>query len=208
MKPYWLSLMFALIFTTSCSLPGTSPLRLLSHIDSFANDITFSPNGQLLAAGTLQDGVKLWNVRDRILVASLGTGDVRSLAFSPDSRYLVTGDSGEQSVVRIWELAEATLVRTLDPSLTPWVSSVALSPDGSLIAVGTNKHVHLFRFTDGLLLHTFNLGGMQVAFSPDGRQLAVAENVPIVHIWNLADYSEHTHFPGHGFGIAALQESP
>nr|WP_276522261.1 hypothetical protein [Kallotenue papyrolyticum] len=77
-----------------------------------------------------------------------------------------------------------------------------VSPDGSQIAVGTNEYVHLFNFADGSLRHTFDSYGMQVAFSPDGHQLAIAENLPVIRIWNLDNYEELYTLPGHGFSIA------
>lgn len=194
--------LLVLILTSACSLPGTSSLQVFSPIDSFAHDISFSPDGQLLASGTLEDGTKIWRVADKALIYSLGIGDIRATAFSPDGQFIVTGSAGEKSTVNIWSLADGSLVRTLDTSRTSWVHSVDISPDGTQIAVGTSDHVLLFQFSDGSLVHTFDTSGMQVRFSPDGKQLAIAENLPVLRIFDLTTYTELYSLPGHGFGIA------
>ena len=198
----WVGIALGLILITACGLPGTSQLQVLSPLDSFAHDITFSPDGQLLASGTLDDGAKIWRVTDKTLVASVGNGDIRAIAFFPDGQFIVTGGGGEASTVSIWSIADASLIRTLDPSRTSWVQSVDVSPDGSQIAVGTNEHVHLFNVADGSLRHTFDTFGMQVTFSPDGHHLAIAENLPVIRIWSLDNYTELYTLSGHGFSIA------
>ncbi|HEY0602817.1 MAG TPA: hypothetical protein VGD58_07895, partial [Herpetosiphonaceae bacterium] len=191
-----------LLLCTACSLSGRSSLQVLGRIDSFAHDLTFSPDGQLLAAGTLDDGAKIWRVSDKALVASLGSGDIRAIAFSPDGQLIVTGGGDKDSTVNVWSLADSSLARTLDPVLTSKVQSVDISPDGSKIAVGTNDQVQLFNFADGALLHTFDAFGMDIRFSPDGQQLAIAENLPVIRIWDLTSYEMLHKLAGHGFSTA------
>jgi len=80
---------------------------------SYTNDISFSPNGALLAAGSGYQfepginyencGVKLWDCETGFTIASLPhQRPVHSLAFSPDGRMLVAG--GESGELIIWDL--------------------------------------------------------------------------------------------------------
>jgi hypothetical protein len=59
--------------------------------------------------------------------------DVRSIAVSPDGRWVATGSHGASSVVKIWEAACGRLVKDLS---TGGMSSVAFSPDGKWLAAG------------------------------------------------------------------------
>lgn len=82
-----------------------------------ARPVALSPDGVLLAAADERYGVGLWSVAtgqplDRLVghqKTTVGfriyTGDVRALAFSSDSRRLVTG--GEDRIALVWDLPPA-----------------------------------------------------------------------------------------------------
>ncbi len=79
-------------------------------------------------------------------------------------------------------------LRTLEGH-TGWVLSVAFSPDGALLASGSNDNtVRLWRVSDGAQLRT--LEGhtdevRSVAFSPDGRLLASGSRDGTVRLWGV-----------------------
>lgn len=68
--------------------------------------MAFSPNGELLASGSLDDTVWLWQVKDGKLLSTLKghTGTVFSVTFSPDGSTLPSG-SGD-GTVRLWGVRE------------------------------------------------------------------------------------------------------
>ncbi len=202
MTKRWFSIVLVLILTTACNLRGSSSLHALSKIDTFAHNITFSPDGHLLAIGTLGDGAKIWRITDKALVYSLDHGDIRTIIFSPDGQFVVTAGAGEDSTVSLWRLADSSLIRTFDQSLTSWVQSVNISPDGQQIAVGTNDKVHIFNIADGSRTGTLDTSGVSAVFSPDSKHIAIAENLPVIRIWNIATREIIHTLPGHGLSIA------
>ena len=91
---------------------------------------------RLLATGSRDETVKLWDVQARTLLATLEghAKSVRSVAFSPDGRLLATGS--DDRTVKLWDVQARTLLATLEGH-TDSVWSVAFSPDGRLLATGS-----------------------------------------------------------------------
>ncbi|HWX18412.1 MAG TPA: WD40 repeat domain-containing protein [Candidatus Binatia bacterium] len=79
------------------------PLREFDTGDN-CRGLAISPNGRLLAA-TARKAIKVWALATGRLVRTLSghTNWVLSLAFSPDSRHLVSGSS--DTTIRIWDLS-------------------------------------------------------------------------------------------------------
>jgi WD40 repeat protein/serine/threonine protein kinase len=103
------------------------------------------------------------------------TGWVRSVAFSPDGRWIASASDDE--TVKVWDAATGKEIRSLKGHKgTVW--SVAFSPDGqSLASAGSDGTVKIWEAANGKQLHSFQgqtAGITSVAFSPDGVRLAAA----------------------------------
>lgn len=116
----------------------------------------------------------------------LHTATIVRIAADRDGRWLVS--ASQDKTVRLWDLVTGRMVRVLRPPIGEGkegeLYSVALSPDGGLVAcagwteLGSNQGftVYVFSRADGRLVDRIeglpNTVG-QLAFSPDGRMLAV-----------------------------------
>lgn len=97
---------------------------------------------------------------------------IKSLAVSPDGRYLLSGDIS--GFVKLWDLKKRDLIKDLDNDMDV-VYSVDFSPDGKKAMAGYfDDTIKIWSVPDGkLLIEKSNLGE-QAAFSPDGKTVACA----------------------------------
>jgi WD40 repeat protein len=100
--------------------------------------LAFSPDGTLLASGSRDNQIILWNVPDGTTRTTLSghANWVQSLTFSPDGALLASG-SRDHTII-LWDVSERdSPAQMLGEALvghTGPVNSVAFSPDGTHLA--------------------------------------------------------------------------
>jgi len=138
------------------------------------NSVAFSPDGMLLASGSSDSTIKLWNVESGQLVRTITghAGIVRSVAFSPDGILLASGSTDKTT--KLWEVESGRLIRTI-AGHTGSVASIAFSPDGILLASGSSDNtVKLSEVPTGQTVRSLKGDWISsIAFSPDGQLIAV-----------------------------------
>lgn len=160
--------------------------------------LAYSPNGRLLATGTLSGTMQLWQYDGRSLrslAANMGAivdiafspdGALIAAAFAPKSQVFPTG-SGDP-VARIWRVSDGTLVNTF-MGHTGDVLGVAFSPDGLMLAsASADETVRLWDVRGGMQQQVFSGhddGARSVAFSPDGQTFAVSTHAPPIRLWSV-----------------------
>lgn len=159
------------------TLPGHS---------NYVFSVAFSPDGQMLASGSQDCTIKLWDLGTRQEIRKLEGHNswVRSLAFSPDGKILASGSSDR--TVKLWDLAAGRNCRTLSGH-SDYVFSLAFSPDGQILASSSSDTtVKLWLLAAGreictLTGHSSAVGC--VAFSPDGQTLVSGSGDGTVKLW-------------------------
>jgi WD domain, G-beta repeat len=164
---------------------------------------------EYLATGGGNGELWIWTDRGPFAKFAGHTGRVKSIAFSPDGRFLVSG--GDEKVVRVWNIADTALLKTLAGHEGP-LECVAFSPDGKLLASSSNDGtVRLWR-ADTWTLH-YVLEGHRievdcVAFSPDGKLVASGGKDHTLRLWEPQSGKQLAIVPAHESRIESLAFSP
>ena len=171
--------------------------------------VAFSPDGELLASGSAQGTIKLWNVATRRNIRTLNDDRrVESVAFSPDGHILASHSYG----VNLWDVSTGQNIATLFRTYS--AGAVAFSPDGTIVAAGSpDNKVRLWDVSTGGEIATLVHGRIgpslyAVAFSPDGTILASGSQDGKIKLWDVATYLEIATLDAHSEAVFSVAYSP
>ncbi|KAK4053240.1 general transcription repressor [Microbotryomycetes sp. JL221] len=166
--------------------------------DNYIRSASFSPDGKLLATGSEDRVIRIWNIsQKRISKVFQGhKSEIYSLAFSPDGKRLLSG-SGDRTA-KVWDMDTGNCLFTLviedvtvadNGPIDAGVTSVVMSPDGTLLAAGSlDTFVRIWDAKTGQLLD--KLKGHKdsvysVAFAPDGNFLVSGSLDKTLKMWDI-----------------------
>lgn len=162
--------------------------------------LAFSPDDKSIASGGMDGTMCLWDIQAGEATWTLSDFNkqfVYELAFSANGKR-IAGAYGD--CVRIVDATTGTCLHTLTCSgKTP--TSISLSQDGSLIAVGTWESTVFIGSANAQQLHLpiFRHRSQirAVAFSPDSLCVASCADDTTIKIWNVADNVLSLELHGH-----------
>jgi WD40 repeat protein len=171
---------------------ATSRQKREFRVDHWVRAIALSPDGNLLAASSLEDAVHLWNTgtgREIYRLAGHGRlGGRRTLSFLPDGKGLLS--FGDDLYLRLWDMKSGKArfehaIRPqgekipVDPAGTgkEYLMNHAITPDGKTFLLNLDRDCHLFDTASGKEKRKFPSVGdfsSHTTISPDSKFLLVS----------------------------------
>ncbi|KAF4464585.1 WD40 repeat [Fusarium albosuccineum] len=144
-----------------------------THLQTFKGhrsqikSMAFSSDNTLLASGSEDHTVKIWNSATGECLQTLGEDydeSVHRVAFSPDDSQLAS--VFRDGTTRIWNLYMDNRLQTIEKDDRA-ISALAFSPDDTMLAsASSDSSVKIWDFTTGMCLHTIAGNTKQVSWDP------------------------------------------
>ncbi len=174
--------------------------------------ISWSPDGQILAATGTDSAVRLWNTQDcsPALALKAHTREVYAAAWSPDGSVLAS--CGGDRLIYLFDVKGKTEPRKLQGHGDN-VLCAAWSPDGKLLATGSiDQTVRVWDVQAGkpllaepLLGHTGAVNAL--LWLPDSKTLATGGGDHTIRIWNTGSWKVPRILQGHDW-VSSLAYGP
>lgn len=189
------------------SLPDGQKVHYLVH-GGVPSAVEFSPDARRLASVGTDGTLRIWDVASGAELSRMqaNTIPLAGVSWSPDGRQVAT--SSWDRTARIWDIATESVVRSIPHPASLWC--VDYSPDGRNIAtvtggilegvateevyaVSDDNKVRIWDVATGELvkeLEGLRHASRDLAYSPDGKLLAVASVDKALHVWDVASGEE------------------
>jgi WD40 repeat protein len=176
--------------------------------------------GTTLASASTDGKVLLWGLPpDKPMHTLKAAAAVRALAVSRDGKILAS--AGDDNAVQLYDPAAGKPTRKLTGP-GDWLLAVALSPDGKIVAAG-GQDSKLWAWDAGIGNKLFEVPAhapvppkapvetnvvSALAFSPDGKQIAVGGSDSRVYLFQATDGKFVRQLQGHTGTVTALVYHP
>lgn len=149
--------------------------------------IDWSPNGRLLAVGTDDGFVYIWDVLEmqKVTVLSGHNNQVHRVKWSPDG--LLLASSSWDGTIKLWDTINYMNVVTLTGH-TSGIYDISWNKDGNyIVSSSKDKTIRLWNVEHGLspeILDKVEGWVWDVSWSPDGRFIASTSDDGVVRLWD------------------------
>lgn len=171
------------------SFPSSSYLEktLSGHSNSVAS-VAHNPNGQILASGSYDNTIKLWNLTKNKEIRTFKghSAWVAAVAITPNNKSLVS--SSYDNTIKLWNMVNGQQIRTFKGH-SDSIGALLVTKDGKTIISGSfDRTIKLWNLNNGEEIRTLSGHSLRVssiAISPDNKVLVSGSDDRTIKIWNL-----------------------
>jgi mono/diheme cytochrome c family protein len=189
---------------------GATLVRELLETSDSVYAVSFSPDNKSLAAAGADRAIRLWNVADGKLLATIEDHAdwIFDVAFSPDGKRLASASRDKTS--KVFDLAKKEALVTF-PGHADTVYTVAFTPDGkSVVTGGGDAQLRVWNpDDDGKQLRAVGgFGGpvFKIQYSPDGKILAACSSDKTIRTFD--NFAAKLTLQGHADWVYSFAISP
>ena len=202
-------------------VPSGEETALFTGHTGQVNALAFSTDGKILASGgSANPVIQLWDMDTDSKLITLKLAErhdsITALAFSEDSTILISLDRFGDVIY--WDVETGS--KLLDPRNVDTYDVAALSPNGSMAAIGDKNgtHIHLWNTTTGRRRMTLNGHAgffkedgdeheaeiRMLAFTHDGKTLVSGSEDETVILWNTQNGAKQATLKDHEAWITTV----
>lgn len=175
-------------------------VALAGHEGAVRAAVFVQENGQILSRG--RDGsLRLWRSGAGLplgVSVKASGAEITSLAFSCDGRRVASAAGPEGADVQLWDTASGQSVGSPLRGHARKVTALAFGRDACALASGSlDGSVRRWNACTGKTVGTLKLRDddsitmvLSLAYSPNGRRMAIGSNEPKLRFWNLDDETQ------------------
>jgi WD40 repeat protein len=185
--------------TSTISITATTSWAPIATLKNITASVAFSPDGTLLASGTVDGQVLLADLSTGNIVGEAGGGaaPVNAVAFSADGSLLTRISS--DGTVQVWYVSNPSSLWVSEAFFTPWPNNDSTGYHPSALGLGGTEFASASSTGEVFVGKTADAGQSGqvfkasssaiecIQFSPDGQLLATADANGTVRIWNVSD---------------------
>lgn len=191
-------------------VPSYGLLGALPFPEGTIHNVKFSRNGSLLLAaggrGAHSGRVVLYDVATSKRVAEIGDEVESVLAADVTSNHEFVALGGPGKLVKVLKTTTGEVVHKIDKH-TDWITTMAFSPDGSLLATGDRSGgVHIWETEKGAIVFTLDEHKVRItdlSWRADSKLLASGAEDGNLILWDMKDG-----FPSRNIVAHSSKKSP